>query len=156
MSNQPPAALSPHLEQYKAYLADVGNIGSRYATSNGFYLSTITASLAVLALAKSDGALTDFRLVLCLAVPLFASLLCVVWSRTLRFYRVLFLTKFAVLREIESEGGLFHAYERERDLFEASKTPWLIRNEFFVPLLLALPFVVIFCYTLVRLIHRVA
>jgi hypothetical protein len=37
------------LEQYKSLVDDVGNIGTRYATANGFYLSVVTALLGVLA-----------------------------------------------------------------------------------------------------------
>ena len=37
------------LDQWKSLVSDVGNIGTRYATANGFYLSVITALLALLA-----------------------------------------------------------------------------------------------------------
>jgi|KBSMisStaDraftv2_1062788.scaffolds.fasta_scaffold1966301_2 hypothetical protein len=39
----PTFTASDWLEQYKAYLADLGNVGSRYTTANGFYLPVISA-----------------------------------------------------------------------------------------------------------------
>ena len=41
------------VEQYKIYVADLGNIGTRYTTSNGFYVSIISAFLILLALTDS-------------------------------------------------------------------------------------------------------
>ena len=151
MSNQPSTDPSTYLEQYKAYLGDLGNVGSRYATANGFYLSSITALLAVLALVKAGEALADFRPVLGVTVPVFGILLCVVWSGTLKFYNLLFLTKFTVLRELEAQGGLFPVFKRELELLQATKMPFLIRREKFVPLLFALPFVALLCCTLLRM-----
>jgi hypothetical protein len=54
----PAFTTSDWMDQYKAYLADLGNVGSRYATANGFYLSIISALLGVLA---PDGVGQDFR-----------------------------------------------------------------------------------------------
>ncbi len=67
---------APSIEQYKAYLGDLGNIGTRRFTSNGFYLSVITALLGVLALAKPGDGFTDLQPTLRLAVPIFAILVC--------------------------------------------------------------------------------
>lgn len=43
MDEQPTPDPETILDQYKSYMVDVGNIGTRYTTSNGFYLSVITA-----------------------------------------------------------------------------------------------------------------
>ena len=45
------------IEQYKAYMQDVANIGSRHETARGFYLSVLTALLAFVALSGKDGPL---------------------------------------------------------------------------------------------------
>ena len=147
----PPTAT---VEQYKAYLQDLGNVGSRYATSNGFYLSVITALLGILSVMKPGQGLSDLQDILRLAVPLFAVGLCFVWHKTIHFYRNLFTTKFAVLKEMEENGRLFPAYEREFTLFPSKQ--WLTKNEARIPLFLALPFLVIFISTIWKLLTHVA
>ncbi len=59
------------LDQYKAYLDDLGNIGTRYTTANGFYVSIVSALLAILALAQKGEAF---------AVSMFC---CISWCRSL-------------------------------------------------------------------------
>jgi hypothetical protein len=145
----PSPAPQATVEQYKAYLQDLGNIGTRYTTSNGFYLSVVTALLGILSLMKPGQGLADLQNILRIAVPLFAIGLCFVWRKTLRFYSDLFGAKFAVLKEMEQSGGLFPAYEREYELLPKQ---WLIDNEARIPLFLALPFLVILVYTVWKLV----
>jgi hypothetical protein len=147
-----PPASGPPVEQYKAYLQDVGNIGTRYTTSNGFYLSVITALLGILTLMKPGEGLADLQLILRIAVPIFAIGLCFVWRHTLLFYSAIFKAKFDVLREIEKTYGLFPAYSRERDVF-TGKT-WLLENEALIPICLALPFVVILANSIWAWVHH--
>jgi hypothetical protein len=137
------------VEQYKACLQDLGNIGTRYSTSNGFYLSVITALLGILSLMKRGEGLSDLQTILRLAVPAFAIGLCFVWRQTVFFYRAIFKAKFDVLREIEADGHLFPAYKREQELFTGPR--WLLDNEARIPLYLALPFAIILCHTLYTL-----
>jgi hypothetical protein len=139
------------LEQYKAYLQDLGNIGTRFTTMNGFYLSVITALLGILALTKAGEGLMDLKTILRLAVPLFASLICWIWSREIKFYRKIFFVKFQILRELEQYGGLFPSFAREKELFQQGAAGWLLENEVRVALFLALPFMAIFLYTFLKL-----
>ena len=139
------------LDQYKAYLLDLGNIGSRYVTSNGFYLSVISALLGILSLVKSGPTTDSLQVILRLAVPLFAIFLCHVWRQTIVFYRALFKAKFAVLKEMELSGDLFPAYEREEKLFAGPR--WLLNNEARIPYVLSLPFFVIFGQTIWALVN---
>src|SRR5207247_9074922 len=75
------------LEQYKALIGDVGNIGARYATANGFYLSIVSALLGVVAFTESGKPLAQVDLVLVLTVAALAVVVCHVWMKTLIFYR---------------------------------------------------------------------
>ena len=72
-SNAPAAPSPVTLDQWKAYLQDLGNIGTRYTTSNGFYLSIITALLAILSLTRAGESLMTAQGVLRIAVPAFAA-----------------------------------------------------------------------------------
>jgi hypothetical protein len=149
-----PAPSTPtYLEQYKTYIGDLGNIGTRYATSNGFYLSVVTALLGILAYTKAGEALVGSQAYLAVAVPLFAILVCWIWWRTVAFYGNLFRAKFEVLRAIEREGQLFHIYEREDQELKKGKPHSLLKNDRLVPLLLALVFLVDLLYMLCKL-HR--
>src|SRR5256885_11228555 len=105
------------LEQYKALIGDVGNIGTRYATANGFYLSIVSALLGVVAFTESGKPLAQVDLVLVLTVAAFAIVVCHVWMKTLAFYRGLFGVKLQLLGEMEKELA-FPAFSREHELMK--------------------------------------
>ncbi|HEV8029082.1 MAG TPA: hypothetical protein VGP50_16735 [Stellaceae bacterium] len=151
--SDPAAAPSTQLvlELYKAYLTDLGNIGSRYTTYNGFYVSIVSGLLAVLALTKRGEALEKFDTLLYLVIPIFAGLLCLVWRETMTFHSALFRTKFDVLREME-EYLPFKAYTREEKLRRPGRR--LIKNDELIPVILALPFAVVFIFGLWKLLQR--
>jgi hypothetical protein len=135
----PSAGPTPSLDQYKAYLADLGNIGTRYTTANGFHLSVVTALLGILALTKGTEPLARTGAYLELVVASFAVLVCMVWSRSIASYSHLFAIKFAVLREMEQKGNLFPIFERENEL--RGKLA-VLQNDRYIPRLLAAPFLV--------------
>jgi uncharacterized YccA/Bax inhibitor family protein len=145
----PPTSLNPvpsdrqHdvcLEQYKAYLSDLGNIGLRYATVQGFYVSVIVALISVLALAESNKIFSQFQTSTLLVVCLFAVALCIVWALTIRFYRRLFEAKFEVLKALE--GNLaYNCFDVEYELLKPK--PFLLKIESNIPVVLSLFFVVL-------------
>src|SRR5437660_12169994 len=89
------------LEQYKAYIGDLGNIGARYATVQGFYVSVITALISVLALTESNKIFSQLPTNTLVVVCLFAVALCMVWAVTIRFYRKLFVANLRVLNALD-------------------------------------------------------
>jgi hypothetical protein len=124
------------LEQYKSLVQDVGNIGTRYATANGFYLSVLTALLGVLAYVGTgkDVDRTTYPTVLLVAV--FAIAVCWIWRKTIQFYGKLFKGKFAVLKELGGQLAL-NVYQREDQLvYVEGKAKPLTEHEAWVPLLL--------------------
>lgn len=134
---------APSLDQYKAYLSDLGNIGTRYTTSNGFYLSVITALMGILALTKVGEIFERPKTYLGLVVSVFAVLVCLVWRRSVTDYAELFKIKFEVLREMEQKGNLFPIFKYEND--KRGKLS-LLKNDRRVPLLLCVPFLLAFIY----------
>src|SRR5260370_27198391 len=96
------AERTARLDIYKAYSGDLGNIGSRYATANGFYLSVVSALLAILALSESGKALNQITGIVHVIVPIVGMVICWIWQKTITFYSTLFLGKFEVLREMET------------------------------------------------------
>jgi hypothetical protein len=148
---QPLSALSA-LDQYKAYLQDLGNVGTRYTTSNSFFLTILTALLGLLTLMKPSEGLSDLRPMLRILVPLFALMLCWTWRQTMLFYGAMFKVKFDVLRELERHGGLYPVFEREKNLLWPR--PWLNKYEHWIPVFLGMPFVVILVSALWGLFRR--
>ncbi len=147
MNGRPPVDPQAQLllEQYKAYLADLGNIGMRYTTTNGFYVSIVSPLLAILALAKKGEALARIDVLLYLVVPIFACLLCMIWRESMKSYGNLFKRKFEVLRRME-ERLPFQSFKMEEEL--PMSGPRLIKNEAWIPLFLAAPFGAVFLYGL--------
>jgi len=139
-----------YLEQYKAYLADLGNIGTRYATVQGFYVSVISGLMGLLALTESQKLLSRLPIPTLLVVCLFSIVLCVVWSLTIGFYQELFSAKFAVLREIETYLPLdcfkteYDLLTRKNDPAKPKDRPALLKVERLVPLVLILFFAALF------------
>jgi len=120
------------MEQYKAYVTDLESIGSRYTTSQTFYLAIVSALLAMLSFKETTRTLHDYLSPGFIAVFLLIVIICYLWWDTLEFYRDLFRAKFAVLREMETKGGLFTAFAQERELFcrtRGSECPGLIATE---------------------------
>ena len=134
------------LEQYKSYVGDLGNIGSRYTTTNGFYLSIVSALIAFIGFTRKEESLETLRGWIYIAVPIFAILLCLVWHLTMKFYSGLFKVKFDVLREMEQRLP-FPTYETEDRLLRERKSR-LISIEKWVPAILSLPFVIVLAFGL--------
>jgi uncharacterized YccA/Bax inhibitor family protein len=126
------------LEQYKAYLGDLGNIGARYATVQGFYVSVITALLSVLALAESNTILSQLRTSTLVVVCLFAVALCIVWALTIRSYGRLFRAKFGVLKALETNLA-YKCFDVEYNLLKPK--PFLLKIEGSIPVVFSLFFV---------------
>jgi len=133
------------LEQYKAYMEDLGNIGERQSGSRRFYLSVMSALLVFLSASGKGKVLGEisgeFRIVICIA----ALCICALWFLHMLSFRALFDAKFKVLREMEGEGLPFHIYKKEWNALKGDK-----RYKFFtgfdatVPILFALIYISIF------------
>ncbi len=139
MSTVQPQVVQPYFDQYKSYMQDLGNIGSRYTTTNNFYYTIISALMGIVTLTKFPEA-THLQLYLQGAISLFAILLCLSWVKTIHIFRSQFLVKFDVLRELETAAGIFPIYEREKVISSKMKSPGLIKHEEHIPIILSLPF----------------
>ena len=100
------------LEQYKAYISDLGNFGARYAALHTLYFSLLGATIAVLGLTGTGKLLGPLNGVVIWIVALFGLCLCGLWFFTANYYRAAFGAKFKVLRELEATLGV-DPYTRE-------------------------------------------
>src|SRR3954471_15696453 len=131
---QPPATLL--LDQYKAYLSDLGNIGTRYTTAQTFYWTIISALIGLVALKDIKTNAEYFKPAIVVVVGLIA-IICCVWQFTSGHYRKLFGAKIAILKQLE-EKGLYTLYKTEGDILRkgSEKVPSLLAIERVVPLIL--------------------
>ena len=135
-----PFTTSEWLEQYKAYLADLGNVGSRYTTANGFYLSVITALMGVLALTETGKLLNAVPRPVLWAVCLLGSVICWAWYRALSFYRRLFAAKFQVVNELEENLPL-QCFAEEYEHMKGKGATSVLAIDKLVPIVVAVLFI---------------
>jgi hypothetical protein len=102
------------VEQYKAYLTDLGNLGSRFATGQALYLTIITALIGVLSIKDTARPLQIFVSPASIVVFFFIAAICFLWWERLDYYGRLFGEKFDVLRAIEKQGGLLDVFSIEQ------------------------------------------
>ena len=112
--------MTDHIEQYKAYLQDVGNIGVRHENSRKFYLSVVSALFVFVSMAGEGGLFGNVRghvLTLAGAVGI---LLCIVWVMHMQSFGAIYRAKFDVLRAIENKHSLFHIFDEEWKFLNAN------------------------------------
>jgi hypothetical protein len=130
VTSDPVGTVPPHIvEQYKAYLLDIGNIGTRYATAHGFYVAVVSALIAFLSFKDVNRPVSQFFGVASIAVAFFIAIICLLWWDTLQYFGGVFEVKFKILREMESLG-LHQLFQTEdKRLTEAGLKPGLISRE---------------------------
>lgn len=144
------------LDQYKLYVEMADNISARRAQANQFYISVLSALLAVVALVgklsgSGEAGRPELVNIAFLAVSVLGLVLCVVWFVNLMSYRQLNSGKFLVIHEMEARLP-FPCYDREWELLKRGRE-WgaylpLTTVERYVPAIVAVPFVIVFIYVL--------
>ena len=135
---------SAYIEQYKSYLQDVGNIGSRHENSRRFYLSVVSALFVFLSMAGKDGAFQVVRGAVLMLVGVAGILLCGVWIMHMLSFGAIYRAKFDVLRAIEEKHNLFHVFDEEWKRLKANpRFKLLTLIDSVTPILFALLFIAI-------------
>jgi len=128
------------LEQYKAYLADLQQIGGRLETSRSFMLSILT--LLFLSLAGKDGTFLKIAPQLTWIILSIAVVICFAWFLRIRTYNAIIKSKFTVLHEIE-DGLPFKCFKREWELFSQQKPIFLTSIDSWIPIILMAAFILV-------------
>lgn len=137
------------IEQYKAKLSDLGNLGNRQASMTTYYVSIVSALLGLLAFKERSIADIDTTILSLVCVTGF--LVCLLWFFSLTFFRSLFRAKLTVLTSIES--SLPHqTFQQEFDIMRQSSIYSWIWIERLVPVVFGLLFFSIATVRIVRLI----
>lgn len=142
MSAIAPDPSTQRLDIYKAYLTDVGNIGSRHAETNKFYVSLLSAILVVMGLTGKDGPFKGYAL-LQEAVAFLAISISVLWFVNISTYARLYKAKFDVLRSIEAT---LPARPFTDEIASLGKYVHLTLVERLVAVVITLPFIVLLQY----------
>jgi hypothetical protein len=133
------------IEQYKAYMQDVANIGTRHETARGFYLSVLSALLAFVALAGTGGPLSSIGSNLFVVISLGAIAICVLWFLNTLSFAALYRAKLGQLHKME-EKLPFHVFTAE---FDALKKDWRYIQLTTVECIVASVFIILFVVALV-------
>lgn len=141
------------LEQYKLYVEMADRISERRMQTNKFYISLLSGLLALLSILVSIGKLN--QTLIFVIVSLLGMALCILWHINIRSYRQLNSGKFKVIHEME-QNLPFPCYDKEWEILgkgkEKSKYLQLTRVEKYIPLILSIPYVFLFLYTLASLL----
>ena len=137
------------LEQYKLYVEMADRISERRMQTNKFYISLLSGVLALFSILVSMSKFN--QTVIFIIVSLLGIALCILWHINIRSYRQLNSGKFKVIHEMEQYLP-FPCYDKEWELLgegkEKSKYLQLTRVEKYVPLILSIPYIFLFLYTL--------
>lgn len=124
----PPAAI----EQYKAKLTDLGNLGARQTAMTTYYVSIVSALLGVLAF--KDRKLSDIDPFIVIIIGVGGLLVSILWFFGVSFFRGLFRAKLRALERIE-ETMPYQTFKAEfEQMKEGGNGRWLW-VERFVPVI---------------------
>jgi hypothetical protein len=141
------------LEQYKLYVEMADRISERRMQTNKFYISLLSGLLALLSVLVSIGNLN--QTLIFVIVSLLGMALCILWHINIQSYRQLNSGKFKVIHEMEQYLP-FPCYDKEWGILgegkEKSKYLQLTRVEKYIPLILSIPYIFLFLYTLASLL----
>ena len=141
------------LEQYKLYVEMADRISERRMQTNKFYISLLSGLLALLSILVTTEKFNQSLVFI--VVSMLGMALCILWHVNILSYRQLNSGKFQVIHEMEQHLP-FPCYDREWELLgegkEKSKYLQLTRVEKYIPLILAIPYIFLFLYTLASLL----
>lgn len=141
------------LEQYKLLVTMADNVSARRAQTNSFYITVLSALLAILSLAGENFA-SEAQNMVFLVVSILGLVLCIVWKININSYRQLNTGKFKVIHEMEAQLP-FACYDREWEFLgvgqDRKKYLQLTKVEQYIPYLLAVPYLLLLVYSLYSL-----
>jgi hypothetical protein len=148
-----PAESIPHLiEQYKVYLADLGNIGGRQAQTNVWHVTIVSALVVFMGYIAQHTVLKSFDYAAIAAAAFVGIILCVLWLFRAQSYKILYDAKFTVLGEREAAGPLpFNYYSREKEIIGSKRRRFGTLDQS-LSAALALPFVAALIFAIVKLL----
>jgi hypothetical protein len=143
------------LEQYKIYIEMMDRVTSRRLQTSSIYISLLSALLALLAITNNKELFDGSQKIVLFSISLLGLVICFLWNINVRSYKQLNSLKFKVIHEMESYLP-FPCYDREWQILKEDKTKKYIRLaniEQYIPLVLALPYLSLFLYSILSLMQ---
>jgi hypothetical protein len=139
------------MEIYKLHVEMADRVSQRRGQTNKFYISLLSALLAIISFYITSTVLVNYRNIFILIFGILGILLCILWALNINSYKQLNTGKFKVLNEIEGKL-VYQFYKREWELLGEGKDKVkyfeLTKIEKFAPLLLSIPFLMLIFYIL--------
>lgn len=133
-----PPPISPHaIEQYKAKLSDLGNLGTRQSSMTTYYISIVSALIGLLAL--KEPALSQIDPAIVLMICGAGLLICLLWFFTVTYFRRLFYTKLSILESMERTLP-YQTFAQEFTMLHPSQKHSWLWYERFIPVVFGLLF----------------
>jgi hypothetical protein len=139
------------MEQYKMCVEMADRISVRRSQANSFYISLLSALIALLSLVIDKQLFSGSKNILLLSTSVLGLALCFAWYTNIQSYRQLNSLKFRVIHEIEQYLP-FHSFTREWEILKEQKEnrkeyTRLTTIEKFVPLIFAIPYLGLLMYS---------
>jgi hypothetical protein len=118
------------IEQYKAYVTDLGSLGAQIAPTQTFYLTIVSALIAVLAFKEPLRPMREYFAPASIVIFIFILLVCITWFFTALQFQNLLAAKFEVLRAMEQKYlGLYPMFCEQTQHYEANRAYGVIRHQ---------------------------
>jgi hypothetical protein len=146
--NNQASASTQAVEQYKAKLSDLGNLGGRHTSMTTYYISILSALLGLLALKESSATRMDMAVLLVICGA--GVLVSVLWFYSLSYFCNLYHAKLKILEGME-ETLPHQTFKQEYDMMCHSGIHSWVWIERLVPIVFACMFLALAATRLIRL-----
>lgn len=142
------------LEQYKLYVEMADRVSSRRVQTASFYTSILSALLALLSITSNEELFQGPQSFVLLTIAILGLCLCLAWAANINSYKQLNSLKFKVIHDMETHLP-FPCYEMEWKILKEGKNRRryfrLTAIEQYIPVILAVPYLCLLIYSLVKL-----
>lgn len=142
------------LEQYKLYVEMADRVSSRRVQTASFYTSILSALLALLSITSNKELFQGPQSFVLLTIAILGLCLCLAWAANINSYKQLNSLKFKVIHDMETHLP-FPCYDMEWKILKEDKNRRryfrLTAIEQYIPVILAVPYLCLLVYSLVKL-----
>lgn len=142
------------LEQYKIYVEMTDRVSARRLQTGSFYISLLSGLLAIISITGNKELFSGSQKIVLFSISLLGITLCFIWNANINSYKQLNSLKFKVIHEMEQLLP-FACYDREWQFLNDSKSGKkyfrLTVVEQYVPLVIAIPYILLLIYSIIQL-----
>jgi hypothetical protein len=157
MSSDENDETSDLVDQYKLYVTMADRISERRGQDNRFYITILSGLFIILSYIVSNKLYLNLLNYIIVLIAVFGIFLCIIWFYQIRSYKQLNSAKFQIIHEMELQLP-FQAYLREWEVLGYGKDKQkyfpLTHVEKYIPLLMALPFILLLICSIVFLFQQ--